>query len=315
MSTLQGMVEPETAGNPMNAEKWIRSSLRHLSEQMKGKGYPACPKTIGRLLQSLDYSLKANAKRDGGSQHPDRNTQFEYIEAQKQLFLSNGWPVVSIDAKKKELIGNFKNAGQRWCLTAELVNEHDFEHDALGKAVPYGVYDLQHNQGMICVGQSADTPQFAVEAIRLWWQTIGQSLFPDAPCLLILADAGGSNGYRPRLWKQQLQEQLADLFGLEVTVCHYPTGASKWNPVEHRLFGPISINWAGVPLRTFDTMLALIRDTTNVTGLHVTALLVNQVYQKGIKVADDMMKLLNLERHATCPDWNYTLRPRPCLSS
>jgi hypothetical protein len=182
-------------------------------------------------------------------------------------------------------------------------------------AVPYGIYDLQNRQGTIYVGHSADTPQFAVDAIASWWQTIGQTLFPDAPCLLILADAGGSNGYRPRLWKQQLQEQLNDAFGLEVTVCHYPTGASKWNPVEHRLFGPISIKWAGVPLRTFDTMLALIRGTTNTAGLLVHAFFIDKPYQKGLKVSDDLMHLLNLERHATCPNWNYTFRPRPGVST
>jgi len=216
-----------------------------------------------------------------------------------------------VDTKKKELIGRFKNAGQRWCLEAERVSVHDFKHDALGKAVPYGIYDLQHHQGTVFVGQSADTPQFAVEAIVTWWKTIGQLLFPEAPQLLILADAGGSNGYRPRLWKQQLQEQLADPFGLTVTVCHYPTGASKWNPVEHRLFGPISVNWAGVPLRTFETMLALIRGTSNQSNLQVNAFLVEQTYSKGIKVPDDTMALLNLERHSICPNWNYTFRPRP----
>ena len=294
----------------MNEQKWVRSSLRHLSEQLKAKGHPACPKTVGRLLKKMDYSLKANIKRLAGSQHPDRNTQFEYIEAQKQLFLSQGWPVISIDAKKKELIGNFKNAGQCWCQAAEAVNDHDFASDAIGKAVPYGIYDVNHNRGYVYVGQSADTAEFAVDVIARWWQDFGQHDFPNAPCLLALCDSGGSNGYRLRLWKVQLQEQLVDRLGLNVTVCHYPTGASKWNPIEHRLFASISINWAGKPLRTFETMLALIGGTTTQTGLQVSAFRVEQTYQRGIKVPEDVMQSLNLERHATCPNWNYTLRPR-----
>jgi len=305
------MVEPETAGNPMNGQKWVRSSLRHLSEKLKAQGHLACPKTVGRLLKKMDYSLKANVKRLAGSQHPDRNTQFEYIEAQKQHFLSHGWPIISVDAKKKELIGNFKNAGQCWCQEAESVNDHDFKLDAIGQAVPYGLYDVNHNRGYVYVGQSADTAEFAVGIIDRWWQEVGQHEFPGVPCLLILCDSGGSNGYRLRLWKVRLQEQLADRLGLEVTVCHYPTGASKWNPVEHRLFGPISINWAGKPLRSFETMLGLIRGTTTQTGLQVAAFLVEQTYQRGIKVPNDVMQGLNLERHATCPNWNYTLRPHP----
>jgi hypothetical protein len=304
------MVEPETAGNPMNEQKWVRSSLRHLSKRLKAQGHLACPKTVGRLLKEMDYSLKSNVKRLAGSQHPDRNTQFEYIEEQKQLFLSHSWPVISVDAKKKELIGNFKNAGQSWRREAESVNDHDFKLDAIGQAVPYGLYDVNHNRGYVYVGQSADTAEFAVDMITCWWQEIGQYDFPEATCLLILCDSGGSNGYRLRLWKLRLQEQLADRLGLQVTVCHYPTGASKWNPVEHRLFGPISINWAGKPFRSFETMLALIRGTTTQTGLQVAAFLVEQTYQRGIKVADEVMRGLNLERHTTCPNWNYTLRPR-----
>lgn len=304
------MVEPETAGNPMNGQKWVRSSLRHLSKELDAQGHSACPKTVGRLLKKLNYSLKANVKRLAGSQHPDRNTQFEYIETQRQLFLSNGWPAISVDAKKKELIGNFKNAGQSWCLQAESVNDHDFKLDAIGKAVPYGVYDMNHNRGYVYVGQSADTAEFAVDIIDRWWQEIGQHDFPGAHHLLILCDSGGSNGYRLRLWKVRLQEQLADRLGLEITVCHYPTGASKWNPIEHRLFGPISINWAGKPLRSFETMLALIRGTTTQTGLQVAAFLVEQTYQRGNKIADEIMNSLNLDRHATCPNWNYTLQPR-----
>jgi len=307
---LQEIVQPETAGNPMSAEKWIRSSLRQVSEQLQKKGHAACPKTVGRLLKNLDYSLKANAKRQAGSQHPDRNKQFEYIDAQVRFFLSMGWPVVSLDGKKKELIGNFKNAGQSWCLEAEKVNEHDFETDALGKAVPYGIYDVTRNRGYMYVGKSAETAEFAVDILSNWWQEFGRVAFPGAPGMLALCDCGGSNGYRLRLWKTQLQEKLADNLGLNIMVCHYPTGASKWNPIEHRLFGPISINWAAKPLRTFEIMLACIRATTTKTGLQVSAFLVEKIYARGIKISDEVMQSLNLERHAICPNWNYTIRPR-----
>lgn len=307
---MQNLVEPETAGNPMNTEKWLRSSLRHLSDSLKAQGHAACPNTVRRLLKEMNYSLKANVKRQAGTQHPDRNTQFEYIETQKQYFLSQGWPIISIDVKKKELIGNFKNNGQSWCLEAECVNDHDFKLDATGRAVPYGIYVVNHNKGYMYVGQSADTAEFAVDILARWWQEFGRLDFPDAPCMLILCDSGGSNGYRLRLWKVQLQKQLVDQLGLEITVCHYPTGASKWNPIEHRLFGPISTNWAGKPLRTFEIMLACIRGTTTQTGLKVSAFLVEKVYDKGIKVAKDVMDCLNFERHVTCPNWNYTIRPR-----
>jgi hypothetical protein len=294
----------------MSAQKWHRSSLRHLMDELSRLGYWISHTTIARLLKQMDYSLKANAKRLSGSNHPDRDQQFRYIASQKQAYLHAGLPTISVDGKKKELIGNFKNPGQEWCLEATAVNDHDFEQDALGKAVPYGIYDLAHNRGYVYVGKSADTPQFAVEMIVRWWIFIGKSLYPNADKILILADAGGSNGCRPRLWKQQLQELLADQLGLEVTVCHYPTGTSKWNPIEHRLFGPISTNWAGKPLRTFEFMLACIRGTDTDTGLQVEAFLVEQIYKKGIKVAKEVMQTLQIEWHTTCPRWNYTIKPR-----
>ena len=234
-----------------------------------------------------------------------------HIEEQKQDHREAHMPIISVDTKKKDLIGDFKNAGRDWCQDAELVKVHDFPSEALGRSVPYGVYDLERNRGYVRVGTSADTPQFAVEAIRAWWETEGAGAYPTAEGLLILADGGGSNGWRPRVWKQQLQEQLCDRFGLTVTVCHYPTGCSKWNPVEHRLFGPISLNWAGHPLRTWETMLAYLRGTTTETGLSVTAELHEAVYQKGQKVSNAEMAQLNLEPHQVCPQWNYTLRPRP----
>ena len=294
----------------MSEQKWHRSSLRHLAEKMECLGYWISHTTIARLLEKLHYSLKANENRLAGSKHPDRDRQFQYIAAQKATFKAAGLPIISVDTKKKELIGNFKNPGQEWCLKARSVNDHDFEQDALGKAVPYGVYDLQHNHGYVYVGRSADTSQFAVEVIARWWQEIGKGLYPNADKILILADSGGSNGCRPYLWKQQLQELLADQLGLEVTVCHYPTGASKWNPIEHRLFGPISLNWAGKPLETFEFMLACIRGTDTDTGLKVEAFLVEKLYAKGIKVAKEIMKALKIEWHEVCPRWNYTIKPR-----
>jgi len=294
----------------MNDRKWQRSSLRRVAGQLAEAGYRISQTTLRRLLEEMKYSLKANVKRLAGSSHPDRERQFEYIANQKRIFEANGMPIISVDTKKKELIGNFKNPGQTWRQTADAVNDHDFEHDALGKAVPYGIYDLKHNRGYVYVGQSADTPQFAVDNIVRWWTEEGRFLYPHANRLLILADAGGSNGCRPRLWKLHIQEQLADRLGLEVTVCHYPTGTSKWNPIEHRLFSLISINWAGKPLRTFEFLLACIRGAKTDTGLQVTATLIEDVYEKGIRIAKTAMDTLCIEMHAVCPRWNYTIRPR-----
>ncbi len=256
--------------------------------------------------------MHVNAKeKEAGSQHPERDTQFEYIEQEKESFLAVGWPVISVDTKKKELIGNFKQAGRSWSQHPTEVNVHDFPSQAEGRAVPYGIYDLSRNEGTVYVGTSADTSEFAVSAIAHWWEEQGRAASPQAPQLLIVADAGGSNGARPRLWKEQLQSELCDRLGLIVTVCHYPTGCSKWNPVEHRLFSQISLNWAGQPLRSFETMLGYIRDTTTSTGLKVSAQLMTGVFAIGKKVADAVMKSLKLEHHSVCPQWNYTIYPRP----
>ena len=304
------MVAPETAGEPGSKQKWVRSSLRELSRRLSQIGHAASPPTVSRLLKNLDYSSKANVKKEAGKDHPDRDEQFGYIQTQKQAFQDAGLPMISVDTKKKELIGNFKNPGQVWCKEAEVVNVHDFPQDAVGRAVPYGIYELNSNRGSVYVGASADTPQFAVDVITRWWQDEGETSYPHAEQLLILADGGGSNSYRSRVWKRQLQDQLSDKFGLKVTVCHYPTGCSKWNPIEHRLFSHISLNWVGKPLRTFDTMLAYIRGTKTTTGLTVKASLAEGIYEKGQQVSDAEMKTLNLERHEICPNWNYTLRPR-----
>jgi hypothetical protein len=311
MTVLQELVEPETAGEPTSEQKWVRSSLRQVSTRLGERGHAASPPTVGRLLRGLDYALHVNAKkREAGATHPDREAQFTAIAAQRATFAAAGLPVISVDTKKKELIGNFKNAGRTWSREAAAVNVHDFRHDALGRAVPYGIYDLARNRGTVCVGQSGDTARFAVAAIVRWWEEEGGAAYPGADRLLVLADAGGSNGCRVRRWKQQLQEHLSDRFGLTVTVCHYPTGCSKWNPIEHRLFSQVSLNWAGQPLRTWETLLGYLRGTQTSTGLQVRAYLDDTVYATGETVSDAEMARLHLERHAVCPTWNYTIRPR-----
>ena len=294
----------------MSETKWVRSSLRHLHTRLKHQGHLASPPTLRRLLRKAKYTLKANAKREAGADHPHRNLQFEHLGAQRKAFLEAGWPVISVDTKKKELIGNFKNAGRTWCEQAQRVNIHDFAEENTVRAVPYGLYDVTLNQGFVYVGTSADTPEFAVDAIVCWWQDYGQAAYPDATRLLILADSGGSNGCHPRAWKQHVQQELSDAFGLEVTVCHYPAGCSKWNPIEYRLFSPISINWAGKPLRTLDTLLGCLRATTTCAGLRVRAFLRDRVYKTGQTASDAEMRALRMQRHAVCPRWNYTFQPR-----
>jgi len=294
----------------MKVRKFVRRSLRNLRKDLQRCGHDASHTTVGKLLHDEDYSPKANQKRYASSRHQERDRQFRYIAKLKRAWLAAGLPVISIDSKKKELIGNFQNRGCTWCQEAEAVNTHDFRQDASDRAVPYGLYILNQNRGYVRVGLSANTPEFAVDTIASWWGTDGQRDFAQAPQLLILADSGGSNGCRPRLWKVRLQTHLADRFGLEVTVCHYPTGASHYNPIEHRLFGPISNNWAGKPLRSLPLMLACIRGTHTETGLQVKASLNRKQYRTKIKVSDQEMKSLNLKRHRVCPNWNYTIKPR-----
>jgi hypothetical protein len=298
----------------MTAQKWVRSSLRALSVKLEAAGHAVSVPTLARLLRKLDYSLHVNAKKtEASSNHPDREQQFDYIAVPRTVFTAAGLPILSVDTKKKELVGNFKNAGQARAREPMAVNVHDYPHDALGRAVPYGVYDVTLNRGFICVGTSGDTPAFAVDTISAWWRTDGHVSFPRADHLLLLADAGGSNGCQIRARKERLQVQICDRLGLTVTVCHYPTGCSKWNPIEHRLFSQISRNWAGVPLRTWDTLLAFIRGTTTATGLVVHAEFKAGDYRTGQKVSDAEMDALNIERHAVCPTWNYTIRPRSGL--
>ena len=295
----------------MTGQKWVRSSLRTLSTKLDAAGHGVSLPTLARLLRKLDYSLHVNAKKiEASSNHADREQQFDYIAVQRAIFTTHGLPILSVDTKKKELVGNFKNAGQVWAREPTAVNVHDYPHDALGRAVPYGVYDVTNNRGFVSIGTSGDTPAFAVDTISAWWQAEGELRFPGADHLLLLADAGGSNSCQTRAWKERLQVQLCDQFGLGVTVCHYPTGCSKWNPIEHRLFSQISRNWAGVPLRTWDTILAFIGGTTTFSGLTVSAVFQPGEYPTGVKVSDAEMNALNIERHAICPNWNYTIRPR-----
>lgn len=303
-------MEQETGGDPISQKKWVRRTLRQLSQALQQLGNQVGRTTVGRLLKQQGYSLRINRKKLTGTPHSDRDRQFKYIGWVKKLFMRAGYPVISVDTKKKELIGNFYNAGCTWCRQATEVNAHDFPEDAVAKAVPYGIYDLRHNLGYVYVGTSADTSEFAVDAIAKWWKSPDRPTFPQEHKLLILCDAGGSNGYRCRLWKKQIQECLADALGLEVMVCHYPTGASKWNPIEHRLFSYISLNWAGQPLRSLDKMLGYIRGTTTESGLKVEAALVEREYEKGLKVPEREMAGFNLVRRRICPQWNYILKPR-----
>jgi len=293
----------------MTDDKFVRRSLGNLSQELATLGHQACPTTVAVLLRALGYNLRVNVKRLTGPYHPDRDRQFSYREGLVEEFRAERLPIVSVDTKKKELVGNFANGGRAWVTARDEVNAHDFLSDALCRAVPYGLFDVLANKGHVVVGTSSDTPDFAADAVAQWWVRFGCKRYRDAGEILILADSGGSKGCRPRLWKQRLQG-LADTYGLAVTVCHYLRGASKWNPVEHRLFGPISMNWAGVPLRTAGLMRSLIRGATTWSGLAVTAAWSARPYRRGVKVSDAEMAELNIEHHSTCPQWNYTIRPR-----
>jgi len=304
-------VAPHTAGDPMSNRKWLNVRLRDIQATLVEVGHAVSLPVISRLLRAHDYRLRSNRKDAEGVSSPERDAQFSYIQDQRDWHEQAGQPTLSIDTKKKELVGNFKNGGQIWCQHPEIVNTHDFPGEAIGRAVPYGIYDLQHNQAEVYVGQSAHTPEFAVDNLAACCQTQLRQRFPDATHLMLLADGGGSNASRSRLFKQQIQNKIADGFGLSVTVCHYPPGTSKWNPIEHRVFSEMSKTWQGCPLRSFDLVLDYINDTQTQTGLTVHAQLVNQIYQTGVKVAQLVMDTLNIQFHAVCPQWNYTISPRP----
>lgn len=310
MPCLLELVEAHTAGDPMNETKWLNCRLRDIQSRLSAAGHPVSCPVISRLLKEHGYRLRQNVKRHESTAHPERGQQFDYIHQQREWHQQAGQPKISVDTKKKELVGNFKNAGRVWCQAAETVNIHDFLSEGQGRAVPYGIYDLCHNRGSVYVGQSGDTPTFAVDNLLRWCQTELPQRFPGATHLLIEADSGGSNSSRSRVWKQQLQEKLADGLGLTVTVCHYPPGTSKWNPIEPRLFSEISKTWSGCPLRSWQVILDYIEQTTTRTGLTVQAYKVIQHYPTGVKVDDADMLQLHIDAHQICPQWNYTIRPR-----
>ncbi|MCA1640136.1 MAG: ISAzo13 family transposase [Acidobacteria bacterium] len=310
-TTLEALINNEIAGDPMTEVKWVRSSSRQLAKKLEELGYTINYCTVIRLLKEMGFSLKTNKKTKSRLENPQRDEQFKYIAQQKNNFVSNQLPVISVDTKKKELIGNFKKDGRTWCKEAEEVYKYDFTSLADCRAVPYGIYDVEKNKGYVFVGTSGDTPEFAIDAIVRWWELEGNISYPLAKQLLILADGGGSNGYKVRAWKKQIQEKLCDELQLIVTVCHYPPGCSKWNPIEHRLFSQISINWAGKPLKSLDIMLGYIRGTNTRTGLKVKAFLHKGSYQRGQKVTKEEMAQLNLYPHTVCSQWNYTIMPRP----
>jgi transposase len=310
---LERLLTDETAGDPMSDAKWVRSSPEKLSKQLTAMGHRVSGSTVYRLLKGMGFSLRLNKKRRAGTQSPERDEQFRYIASQKAACLEAGVPIISIDTKKKELIGPFRSRGRTWCRQPPEVNDHDFTSLAEYRAVPFGIYDVGRNKGHVAVGISHDTSAFAVGAIAGWWVVEGRAAYPRADKLLILADCGGTNGCRSRSWKLHLQEALCDAHRLTVTVCHYPPGCSKWNPVERRLFSQISMNWEGQPLRSLDVMLAYIRGTTTATGLTVTARLDEALYEKGHQVRREDLNRLSMTPHTTCPAWNYTLSPRPGL--
>jgi Rhodopirellula transposase DDE domain len=305
------VIEGETAGDPCGPVKWLRNnSLRGLQAKLVALGVFLSHVSIRRILKKEKYSLKANQKSVSLTEQPKRNQQFCYIRRVKKLFIQAGHPVISVDTKKKELIGNYKNDGQTWSREPEAVYDHDFPGKETLKAVPYGIYDVVHNQGFVYVGTSGDTAEFAVDSIVRWFERKDRPRFKDEGKILILCDGGGSNGYRVRNWKRQLQTQLADRFGVEVMICHYPAGTSKWNPIEHRLFSFISLNWAGKPLRSLRRMTALIRGTVTKTGLRVKAAILKGNYPLKVKVSNQEMDTLAITRRKICPQWNYIIHPR-----
>lgn len=302
-------MENETAGDPITGLKWSRRTTRRISTLLRRVGLYVSARTVARLLKSLGFSLRVNHKALSRTSPEDRDEQFRIIQQQKVAFAAAERPIISVDTKKKELIGNFKNAGRTWVQLPTRVLDHDFRSDADGLAVPYGILDLQANRGRMFVGLSSDTPEFAVDAVVHWWSHEGHRAYRDADHLLILADSGGSNGARVRAWKFGLQHRLCDPFDIGVTVCHYPSGSSKWNPIEHRLFAPISLNWQGRPLDSLATILNYLRTTTTSTGLKVRASMTRRNYAKGIRISDEQMKALQLRHHDVLPKWNYTLLP------
>ena len=305
---LKSIVEETTAGDPMSPLKWTSKSTRTIADELTRAGHPISSVTVGRCLEDMGYTLQANVKTREGPQHPNRDAQFRYLNRQVKAFRRVGDPVISVDTKKKELVGAFKNAGRRWLRQgkSDEVTVHDFPHLGQGKAIPYGAYDIARNRAVVNVGVTHETAEFAVESIRRWWRLDGKRHYQGTRRLLICADSGGSNGNRQRAWKLHLQA-LSDETGMTITVCHYPPGTSKWNQIEHRLFSFISLNWQGKPLINFETVVNLIGGTRTRTGLKVKAVLDTSEYETGVEISKEEIDRIRLKRHKVHPDWNYTL--------
>jgi len=316
MGALDRLIDPETRGDPESPLRWICKSTRTLAAQLTRQKHPLSYVKVAQILKEQGYSLQSNRKTEEGEDHPDRDAQFRHINAQVKRALAQGTPVISVDTKKKELLGNYDNAGQQWLPAKKplKVNGHDFPGPDVPRAYPYGIYDLERNTGFVNVGTNHDTGAFAVASIRGWWRAEGRNLYPKTRDLLITADGGGSNGWRLRLWKLELQK-FADETGLAIAVCHFPPGTSKWNKIEHRLFSFISSNWRGEPLRDYETIVRLIARTTTAKGLKVTCRLDRRKYPTGRKVTDEEMERVNLERSKFHGDWNYTIRPHVTKSN
>ena len=306
---IEKLLEFETAGDPMSDLKWTRKTKGKIAKELYSLGISVSANTVGRLLKDMKFSLHVNRKQISAASSGDRNQQFVHIASLRDQFAREGNPSVSVDTKKKELVGQFKNPGTVLSRTPIPANDHDFRSMAKGIGIPYGLYDTGANRGSVFVGTAHDTPTFAVEAIREWWSIEGQKRYPGADHLLILADGGGSNGARCRAWKERIQVELCDRYGISVTAAHYPPGASKWNPIEHRLFSEISKNWAGRPLDSYETILNYISTTRTQGGLEVKAYLVAKEYETGVEVSDERMRQLCIIKDEILPKWNYTLVP------
>jgi transposase len=312
LEALDELVHPDTRGTPMSLLRWTSKSTANLARELVRQGFKVSDDTVGRILKRLGYSLQSPAKVKEGTSHPDRDGQFRYLDRLGSSFVADGEPVISVDTKKKELVGEFDNGGVEYQPAGEpvRVKVHDFVDPELGRAIPYGIYDETNNEGWVSVGDVADTAEFAVNSIRSWWNQMGRDRFPDATRLLITADAGGSNGHRVRAWKAQLARLAAET-GLDITVCHYPPGTSKWNRIEHRMFSFITMNWRGRPLTSYRTIIELISATTTDTGLQIRAERDTEWYAKGVKITNAEMDALPLTRHDWHGDWNYTLTASP----
>jgi hypothetical protein len=308
---LDRLINPYTRGDPQSPLRWTCKSLRKLSEALKGQGHRISPTTVGKILDQLDYSLQSNRKTQEGKQHPDRDRQFRYINRRVKQFQRAHQPVISVDAKKHENIGNYKKLGQEWEKKGEprIVNMYDFPDPRKGKACPYGVFDLCHNEGWVNVGISHDTAEFAVESVRRWWKRMGRHRYPQATGLLITADGGGSNSYRTKLWKRELQ-RFSNETRLEIHMCHFPPGTSKWNKIEHQMFSFVTENWRGHPLDSLATIVNLISNTTTTEGLHIETSVDTHEYEKGITVSDEEMNSLNIKKAKFHGEWNYKIRPQ-----